>query len=198
MVNATRMGAKLARRTPYSQPGPREKMSWFTCIDLGYCLRRVFYACGFSFPLVPSGSGSSDVSLLHTYLAVLSDFRACSRWFTHVFVPLPPSGIVSLIFFFYIHRWSRENFIFVLRVPFWWCWCFPITQLSWEVKSLVVNASHGCIIIFLRRAYIIMPCIFLYCKFLDYNYLVFNSLVHVYLFQFLYLVENYPWLFLNV
>lgn len=55
VINATRRGPKLATRTPYSQPGHREKMSQFICIDLEYYLRRGFYASGFHFPLASSG-----------------------------------------------------------------------------------------------------------------------------------------------
>ena len=73
-----------------------------------------------------------------------------------------------------------------------------LSQLSWEVKSLVMNASHGYINIFLRHAYHTHALAILISYNLRWQLLVFNNLVHFYLFQFLYFVQYHSWLFLKI
>lgn len=75
-------------RNPYSQPGCREKTSWFNRKGFGCFLGHVLRACGSNIPhLCLLGSDGFGVSLLHTGLAVLLAFLADSKWFCHGLSP---------------------------------------------------------------------------------------------------------------
>lgn len=86
MINATRMGPKLAMRTPYSQPGHREKMSWFIWIDLGYYLGRVSNAC--LWLQLSIGAFWSLIVLMFPYSTLT---WLCSQTFLHAQGGLPTS-----------------------------------------------------------------------------------------------------------
>ena len=88
MVNGRTVRPKIGIRNPYSQPGCREKTSWFNRMGFGYFLGHVLCACGFSIPhLCLLGSDGFGVPLLHTGLAVLFAFLANSKWFCHGLSP---------------------------------------------------------------------------------------------------------------
>lgn len=144
MVNGRTVRPKIGIRNPYSQPGCREKTSWFNRMGFGYFFGHVLRACGFSIPhLCLLGSDGFGVPLLHTGLAVLFAFLANSKWFYHGLSPFAYlwDDIIGTLLYLPSAPW---NLHFCLQgTIFWWCWCFVIAHSTWGVKSLVVSTSYG-------------------------------------------------------
>lgn len=135
------MGPKTALRTPNSQPDHRERTSWFNCVGFGCFLGLGFCAGGFNIPhLCFPESGGFGVPLFSPAWLCSLLFLHTQGDFTIVSLPLPFSGMTSLVSF-YIYSRNHETFIFVYRVP---CsgdaGAFP--SHTYYEKNLIVNTSH--------------------------------------------------------